>query len=134
MARTGDNRKTDLLVRDIFGGAAEDFGLKAKLLASSFGKVNELYLPDASQRKFANADCVKSLMVMICFTVSQLATLVAKQEGLQHICYLGKLTRRGSYAAEYLQYATDYWDKQARVSFHNADGHLGAIGCLLERY
>ncbi len=39
LAESGDHRKVDMLVKDIFGGDCKALGLPADLIASSFGKV-----------------------------------------------------------------------------------------------
>ena len=40
LAAKGDNRKADKLVRDIYGGDYERFGLSGDIVASSFGQMN----------------------------------------------------------------------------------------------
>lgn len=42
MAEKGDNSKVDLLVGDIYGGNASNINLDRDVIASSFGKVNDL--------------------------------------------------------------------------------------------
>lgn len=39
LSQKGDNKNVDLLVGDIYGGDYQDFGLKADVIASSFGKI-----------------------------------------------------------------------------------------------
>ena len=38
LAETGDHRKVDMLVKDIYGGSYSTIGLPGDVIASSFGK------------------------------------------------------------------------------------------------
>lgn len=42
LAKSGDNSKVDLMVGDIYGGHASNINLDRDVIASSFGKVNDL--------------------------------------------------------------------------------------------
>lgn len=45
MCKEGDNRGVDLLVGDIYGGDYNEIGLKAQVIASSFGKLATMNIP-----------------------------------------------------------------------------------------
>ncbi len=42
LAEQGDNKNVDLLVGDIYGGSANNINLDRDVIASSFGKINDL--------------------------------------------------------------------------------------------
>lgn len=42
LAEQGDNKNIDLLVGDIYGGSANNINLNHDVIASSFGKINDL--------------------------------------------------------------------------------------------
>lgn len=42
LAEAGDNKNVDLMVGDIYGGAANNINLHGDVIASSFGKINDL--------------------------------------------------------------------------------------------
>jgi pantothenate kinase len=78
LAKIGDNKNVDLIVKDIYGGGSNAFGLDDNIVASSFGKIHELLVlnkKDAIRKE----DVAKSLLSMICFHIGQLAYLMSKQ-------------------------------------------------------
>lgn len=42
LAEKGDNKNVDLYVGDIYGGSASNINLDRDVIASSFGKINDL--------------------------------------------------------------------------------------------
>ena len=42
LAEAGDNKNVDLMVGDIYGGSANNINLQGDVIASSFGKINDL--------------------------------------------------------------------------------------------
>ena len=42
LAEAGDNKNVDLMVADIYGGSANNIKLDGDIIASSFGKINDL--------------------------------------------------------------------------------------------
>lgn len=90
LAEAGDNRNVDLMVADIYGGSASNINLQGDVIASSFGKINDLiHLNKIEQLKyifdlyFRKEDIAKSLLLMVCFHISQLAFLVSKETGIK---------------------------------------------------
>jgi pantothenate kinase len=78
LAKLGDNRNVDLVVGDIYGGNASSIGLDSSVIASSFGKINEL-AHNKRLDSIKKEDIAKSLLSMICFHIGQLSHLLAKQ-------------------------------------------------------
>lgn len=64
LSKTGDNKKVDLLVGDIYGSDYSKLGLKASRIASSFGKVFKKGVRQ-SHDSFNSADIAKSLLFMV---------------------------------------------------------------------
>lgn len=42
LAEAGDNKNVDLMVGDIYGGSANNIKLDGDIIASSFGKINDI--------------------------------------------------------------------------------------------
>ena len=42
LAQAGDNKNVDLMVGDIYGGSANNINLDSDIIASSFGKINDI--------------------------------------------------------------------------------------------
>lgn len=140
LAKQGDNKHVDLLVKDIYGGhTPPNLGLNEDVIAASFGKINEM-LHMGKIDEIKKEDIIKGLLVMICYHIAQLAYLSAKQGNIKkyivcfisRVYYFGNFSRRGSYAIEWLDFATKFWDKDLSVRFNKYDGSLGAIGTLTE--
>jgi len=90
----GDNKLTDLLVGDIYGGDYEELGLKADVVASSFGKAGtsiELPAAEPVAPHFNKQDIVKSLLFMLTINIAQIAYLNAKQHGVQRVFFLWRI-------------------------------------------
>ena len=84
LAKKGDNTNVDLLVKDIYGSknVASSIGLESDIIASSFGKIHHLVRADEKD-KVKKEDIAKSLLVMICYHIAQLASLVCKQNNIK---------------------------------------------------
>jgi pantothenate kinase len=78
LAKAGDNRNIDLIVKDIYGGNTNSFGLEDNIIASSFGKINEM-IQNKKRESIKKEDIAKSLLSMVCFHIGQLAYLMSKQ-------------------------------------------------------
>jgi len=129
LAADGDNQKVDKLVRDIYGGDYDRFGLNGDVVASSFGQMN-----CEERRKAAEpADLARATLVTITNNIGSLARLCAKQEGIERVLFVGNFLRINSISMRLLAYATDYWsDGAMKALFCEHEGYFGAIGCLLE--
>ncbi len=131
--KEGRTSAVDLLVRDIYGGdesAFEELGLKGDVIASSFGKVSRK--PAKGDAEFAPEDITRSLLVMICNTLSQIAFLNAQLHGVKAIYFAGGFLREKEYVWSKLEYAMNFWSKgEIHARFLSHDGYLGALGSLI---
>ena len=129
LAAKGDNRNVDKLVKDIYGGSYERFGLDGDLVASSFGQMN------LSERR-QNArpeDLARATLVTITNNIGSLARLCARAEGLERVVFVGNFLRINSISMKMLASAMDYWSEGTiKALFCEHEGYFGAIGCLLE--
>lgn len=90
MSDSGDNKKVDLLVGDIYGHDYSKIGLKNTTIASSLGKAiddNELYSPN---------DIATSFLYMISNNIGQLAYFCAKNQNINRIFFSGFFIREHS--------------------------------------
>jgi pantothenate kinase len=133
LEKDGRVASVDLLVRDIYGEAkSEALGLSPDIIASSFGKIG--VTPSIGiVRNHSNEDICRSLLVMICNTLGQIAVLTARLEGIRAVYFSGGFLREKGYVWEKLQHAVNYWSHgnlEARFIVH--DSYLGGIGALLD--
>ncbi len=84
LAQKGDNSHVDLLVKDIYGpkGTGSNVSLEGDIIAASFGKIHHL-IQSNEKDKIKKEDIAKSLLVMICYHIAQLAFLVSKQNNIK---------------------------------------------------
>jgi type II pantothenate kinase len=82
LAKKGDNNNLDLLVKDIYGTKTFTLPLEGDVIASSFGKIHHL-LQSNEKDKIKKEDIAKSLLVMICYHIAQLAFLFCKQYNIK---------------------------------------------------
>jgi pantothenate kinase len=81
----GDNAKVDMTVKDIYGGSCLSLGLSEDILASTMGRAQ--YIKDKSEVK--PEDISRSVIMMMCINISQLASLVADAEGIDTVVVQG---------------------------------------------
>ena len=87
----GDNRKVDMLVGDIYGGRDySNIGLSSNTIASSFGRV---VMDGGSLLHYNKADITLSLLRMISYNISHIATMTAVKHGLERIFFGGYFIR-----------------------------------------
>lgn len=129
LAAKGDNTNVDKLVKDIYGGDYERFGLNGDVVASSFGTMN-------CSKKVENArpeDLARATLVTITNNIGSLARLCAKAEGIERVVFVGNFLRINSISMKLLASAMDYWsDGAMKALFCKHEGYFGAVGCLLE--
>ena len=104
-------------------------GLSPDIIASSFGKVA---VSPLGGEEHSNEDICRSLLVMICNTLAQIAVLTARLEGIQCVYFSGGFLREKANVWAKLQHAVRYWsggEMDARFIVH--DSYLGSIGALL---
>jgi type II pantothenate kinase len=82
LAEEGDNFNLDLLVKDIYSTSKSTTPLESDVIASSFGKIHH-YIQTNQKDKIRKEDIAKSLLVMICYHIAQLAVLVAEPHNVK---------------------------------------------------
>jgi len=129
LAAQGDNKNVDKLVRDIYGGDYERFGLSGDIVASSFGQMN---LPD----KVAGAtkeDLARATLMMITNNIGSIARLCCRSEGVERCVFVGNFLRINTIAMLSLSTAMEYWSEGSmKALFCEHEGYFGAVGSLLE--
>jgi type II pantothenate kinase len=73
LSERGTNASVDMLVGDIYGQDYSKMGLKATMIASSFGKV---FQKGCGKREFKAEDMSKSLLYAISNNIGQIAWVV----------------------------------------------------------
>jgi type II pantothenate kinase len=127
----GDNSKVDMLVGDIYGGRDyADVGLSSGTIASSFGRV---VMDEGSLEDYNKADITLSLLRMISYNISHIATMTAEKHGLKRIFFGGYFIRGHAYTMNTISFAVDYWSKGGlKAMFLQHEGFLGALGAFLQ--
>lgn len=129
LAAEGDNRNVDKLVRDIYGGDYERFGLPGDLVASSFGQMNS----KERRSKVSKQDLAKATLVTITNNIGSIARMCALQERIDRVVFIGNFLRVNPIAMKLLAYAMDYWSNGTmKALFLEHEGYFGAVGCLLQ--
>ncbi|XP_034838149.2 pantothenate kinase 3 isoform X1 [Maniola hyperantus] len=128
LAAAGDNTTVDKLVRDIYGGDYERFGLRGDLVASSFG-----HMCSAERRaKVSREDLARATLVTITNNIGSIARLCASNERLERVVFCGNFLRVNPLSMKLLSYAMSYWSRGAlKALFLEHEGYFGAVGCLL---
>ncbi|XP_055593171.1 pantothenate kinase 3 isoform X2 [Uranotaenia lowii] len=129
LATKGDHKRVDKLVKDIYGGDYERFGLPGDLVASSFGQMNlEERRSSVSREDLANAT-----LVTITNNIGSIARMCASNEKIDRVVFVGNFLRVNPISMKLLAYAMDYWSKGTlKALFLEHEGYFGAIGCLLQ--
>lgn len=140
LAEKGDNTTVDMLVKDIYGGGcSQSLGLDDNLIASSLGKATRSAL-DSSRcsreeylSKFNQEDLVKSILIMICYELSQLASLHARLHDVKRVYFGGYFIRKNFLTMKFLKHGINFWSKNAlECLFLRHEGYLGAVGAFLK--
>ncbi|KAK7291629.1 hypothetical protein RIF29_06933 [Crotalaria pallida] len=130
LSQKGDNRTTDMLVGDIYGGVDySKIGLSASTIASSFGKAT-------SEKKeledYRPEDISLSLLRMISYNIGQISYLTALQFGLKRIFFGGFFIRGHAYTMDAISFAIHFWSKgAAQAMFMRHEGFMGALGAFM---
>ncbi|KAI4458103.1 pantothenate kinase [Holotrichia oblita] len=129
LATGGDNTHVDKLVRDIYGGDYERFGLPGDLVASSFGQMNSR----DKRSKVSREDLARATLVTITNNIGSIARMCALQEKIEKVLFIGNFLRVNPISMKLLAYAMDYWSKGTmKALFLEHEGYFGAVGCLLQ--
>ncbi|XP_073476817.1 pantothenate kinase 3 isoform X1 [Aquarana catesbeiana] len=128
MASSGDSTKADKLVRDIYGGDYERFGLPGWAVASSFG--NMIYKD--KRESASKEDLARATLVTITNNIGSIARMCAVNEKINRVIFVGNFLRVNTLSMKLLAYALDYWSNgQLKALFLEHEGYFGAVGALL---
>ena len=111
VAVSGDARRVDMLVADIYGADTERSGLKlpGDLTASFFAK-NISAARGADPREHVKDDDIcKALVVMIAQNFAQIAHLNARIHGLRRVFFTGNFLRNNDLALRTIVYTMNRW-------------------------
>jgi type II pantothenate kinase len=135
-AKTGDNTNVDLMVGDIYGQDYGQHGLKADVIASSFGKVATLKVPEGKKITdlFSHGDAIKSLIFMFANNIAQLSVLNGEKHKAKNIIFSGGFIRSNVHFWSKLSYAMAFWTQgKKEAMFVRYEGYLGAIGAFIQK-
>lgn len=119
----------DKLVKDIYGGDYERFGLPGDLVAASFGQMNLAERRESVSRE----DLANATLVTITNNIGSIARMCASNEKIDRVVFVGNFLRVNPISMKLLAYAMDYWSKgMLKALFLEHEGYFGAIGCLLQ--
>ncbi|XP_029449416.1 pantothenate kinase 2, mitochondrial isoform X3 [Rhinatrema bivittatum] len=129
MASLGDSTKVDKLVRDIYGGDYERFGLPGYAVASSFGHM----MTKEKQESVRKEDLARATLVTITNNIGSIARMCALNENINRVVFAGNFLRINTISMKLLAYALEYWSNgQLKALFLEHEGYFGAVGALLE--
>ncbi|XP_061439469.1 pantothenate kinase 2, mitochondrial isoform X1 [Rhineura floridana] len=129
MASHGDSTKVDKLVRDIYGGDYERFGLPGWTVASSFGNMMSKEKREAASKE----DLARAALITITNNIGSIARMCALNENINRVVFVGNFLRINTISMKLLAYALDYWSKgQLKALFLEHEGYFGAVGAFLE--
>lgn len=128
LATGGDNTHVDKLVKDIYGGDYERFGLPGDLVASSFGQMSS----KEKRALVSREDLARATLVTITNNIGSIARMCARNEKISKVVFVGNFLRVNPIAMKLLAYAMDYWSNGTlKALFLEHEGYFGAVGCLL---
>lgn len=129
MAAQGESTHVDKLVRDIYGGDYERFGLPGWAVASSFGNMMSKDKRDSVSKE----DLARATLVTITNNIGSITRMCALNENIERVVFVGNFLRVNTLSMKLLAYAMDYWSKgQLKALFLRHEGYFGAVGALLE--
>ncbi|XDV44682.1 hypothetical protein PO909_012924 [Leuciscus waleckii] len=108
MAAKGDSTNVDKLVKDIYGGDYERFGLQGSAVASSFGHM-------------------MATLVTITNNIGSIARMCAVNENIDKVVFVGNFLRINTVSTKLLAYAMDFWsNSQLKALFleHEVSKHF----------
>uniref|UniRef100_A0A146ZP36 pantothenate kinase n=2 Tax=Cyprinodontoidei TaxID=8087 RepID=A0A146ZP36_FUNHE len=129
MASKGDSTNVDKLVKDIYGGDYERFGLQGSAVASSFGHMMSKEKRDSISKE----DLARATLITITNNIGSIARMCAVNEKIERVVFVGNFLRINTLSTKLLAYAMDFWSKgQLRALFLEHEGYFGAVGALME--
>lgn len=82
LAKDGDHKRVDKLIRDIYGGDYCKFNLPADVVACSFGQLCTV----EGRNRATREDLARSMMLMISNNIGSIASMVARSEVFYTTC------------------------------------------------
>nr|AAI29367.1 Zgc:158667 [Danio rerio] len=129
MATEGESTRVDKLVREIYGGDYERFGLPGWAVASSFGNM----MCKEKRESVSKEDLARATLVTITNNIGSITRMCALNENIKRVVFVGNFLRVNTLSMKLLAYALDYWSKgQLKALFLRHEGYFGAVGALLE--
>ncbi|KAG8453299.1 hypothetical protein GDO86_000075 [Hymenochirus boettgeri] len=129
MASLGDSTNVDKLVRDIYGGDYERFGLPGYAVASSFGNM----MSKEKRESVSKEDLARATLITITNNIGSIARMCAVNENINRVVFVGNFLRINTISMKLLAYALEYWSNgQLKAYFLEHEGYFGAVGALLE--
>ncbi|ELW66693.1 Pantothenate kinase 1 [Tupaia chinensis] len=107
MAAKGDSTNVDKLVKDIYGGDYERFGLQGSAVASSFGNMMSKEKRDSISKE----DLARATLVTITNNIGSIARMCALNENIDRVVFVGNFLRINMVSMKLLAYAMDFWSK-----------------------
>ncbi|XP_058890122.1 pantothenate kinase 2, mitochondrial-like isoform X4 [Acipenser ruthenus] len=129
MATRGESTTVDKLVRDIYGGDYQRFGLPGWAVASSFGNM----MCKTKRESVCKEDLARATLVTITNNIGSITRMCALNENIDRVVFVGNFLRINTLSVKLLAYAMDYWSKgQLKALFLEHEGYFGSVGALLE--
>jgi len=142
VAGSGDARRVDMLVSDIYGSDTGRSGLNlpGDLTASFFAKNLESADGVSPREQVQDDDICKALVVMIAQNLAQIAHLNARIHGAKRVFFTGNFLRNNDLALRTIVYTMQRWSQLDRqrgeepteAIFFRHEGYFGAIGAFLQ--
>ena len=134
IAMSGDLKKVNMLVGDIYGGDYQDFDLKSTVIASIFGK--NIFKHDRKEyneyNDYNDNDISVALLYMIGANIAQIAYLNGKIYGINHVLFAGNFLRRNMISMSIIASSIEYWSKgKMKAYFLKHEGYFGCLGSLI---
>ncbi|XP_036429850.1 pantothenate kinase 2, mitochondrial isoform X1 [Colossoma macropomum] len=107
MASKGESTRVDKLVRDIYGGDYERFGLPGWAVASSFGNM----MCKEKRDSVSKEDLARATLVTITNNIGSITRMCALNENIERVVFVGNFLRVNTLSMKLLAYALDYWSK-----------------------
>ncbi|MGH0152649.1 UNVERIFIED_CONTAM: hypothetical protein FKN15_043530 [Acipenser sinensis] len=107
MAAKGDSTNVDKLVKDIYGGDYERFGLQGSAVASSFGHMMSKEKRDTISKE----DLARATLVSITNNIGSIARMCAVNEKIERVVFVGNFLRINMVSTKLLAYAMDFWSQ-----------------------
>ncbi|XP_069756707.1 pantothenate kinase 3-like isoform X3 [Narcine bancroftii] len=124
MAAKGDSTNVDKLVKDIYGGDYERFGLLGCAVASSFGHMMSKEKRDSISKE----DLARATLVTITNNIGSIARMCALNENIDRVVFVGNFLRINMVSMKLLAYAMDYWSNgQLKALFLEHEIHCEYI-------